>query len=121
MKYFSLLSQASSKNLGHHIEAEVSGPYFDIIIPNLVRSLIGSVVRNFQFFHTEEGYAFYAKYITIVDAVNPQIASRLSKAFTVYGLIDSSSQKKMKKEIDLLLSHDTLSSGVREILEKVIS
>lgn len=40
MKYFSLIAQSGSRNLLSHLDREMSGPLFDITIPNLVRSLI---------------------------------------------------------------------------------
>lgn len=123
MKYFSLIAQSGSKNLLSHLDREMSGPLFDITIPNLVRSLIWWVSRNFGFFHAVDGsgYRYYAENIKKIDAINPQIASRLSKSFTIYELVDVDTKKTMKGIIDDLLSFTDLSSGVREILEKIIA
>ncbi len=95
--------------------------YFDYTVPNLVRALIGGFTKNIALFHTPDGsgYRFFSEQIQKIDPINPQIASRLSKAFSSYELIDDMMRDLMSEVIYELLK-ETLSSGVREILEKVI-
>lgn len=111
MKYFALMASVDAGILLSMIQDELAGPYFDRMIPNLVRSLIGGVARNLTFFHAIDasGYRFYAEQIQKIDTINPQIASRLSKAFTSYELIDGASQKRMHVVIQELLSLPELS------------
>lgn len=123
MKYFSLISQVSSPIFIDTLHAEIESEYFDYKIPNLVRSLIGGVAKNFEFFHKNDGmgYQFFAEQIRKIDTVNAHIAARLAKSFTSYELVDESSQSRMKPYIESLLNDSNTSPGVKEILEKVIS
>ena len=95
--------------------------YFDYTVPNLVRALIGGFTKNIALFHTPDGsgYRFLSEQIQKIDSINPQIASRLSKAFSSYELLDDTMRSRMSDVIRELLKKN-LSSGVREILEKVI-
>ncbi len=123
MKYFSLIAQSNSSSLQQYLDSEIRSPLFDIAIPNLVRALIWWIPRNFRFFYAIDasGYRFYTDFIKKIDAINPQIASKLSKSFGVYELVDSETKKSMKVVIDSLLADTDISSGVREILEKIVA
>ena len=123
MKYFSLISQTDTENLLEILETEISGGYFSLTIPNLVRALIGGFARNYPVFHKNDGsgYAFYAGYIKKIDPINPQIAARLSKVFTLMTLVDEDTQDKIKKAISPLINDPEISSAVKEILTKVLS
>lgn len=103
------------------IEEELGRGYFDYTVPNLVRALIGGFTKNIALFHKPDGsgYRFLSEQIQKIDPINPQIASRLSKAFTSYELIDDTMRSLMSGTVCELLQKN-LSPGVREILEKVI-
>lgn len=123
MKYFSLVAQTDTENLLSLIEQEISGEYFSLTVPNLVRALIGGLARNYPVFHKKDGsgYEYYVRYIQKIDPLNPQIAARLSKVFTLMTLVDPATQERIKVAISPLLEDPDISSAVKEIITKVLS
>lgn len=101
----------------------MSDPVFNIAIPNLVRSLIGSFTQNHIHFHSVDGigYAFIADSIIQLDKLNPQVAASLSGAFRMFAKLDPVRKKAMKKELDRILAEPELSSHVYEIISKSLA
>jgi aminopeptidase N len=81
------------------------------------------LARNFPVFHKNDGsgYEYYVRYIKKIDPINPQIAARLSKVFTLMTLVDPATQKTIKKAILPLVDDPDISSAVKEIITKVLS
>ena len=76
---------------------------FDIKIPNLVRSLVGSfAMRNIPQFHSPDGkgYEYVANKIIALDEINPQIAARLVSAFNLYPKLNNELRNLMKLSLD---------------------
>ena len=94
---------------------------FDIRNPNRVRSLLGAFcAANPVCFHDIGGfgYALLGRYIETLDAMNPQIASRLSVPLTRWKRYDVPRQKLMKAQLQRLISLPKLSNDVTELVEK---
>ncbi len=121
-KYLSILAAADRDDVLDRVQALQNDEVYDIKVPNLVRSLLGAFARNTRHFHDKsgKGYSFIADKIIQLDKINPMIAASLAGAFKSYKRLDKLHQKSMKNELERILSVETLSKNVYEIVEKLI-
>jgi aminopeptidase N len=94
---------------------------FDMKNPNKVRSVIGVFAgQNLRHFHAEggKGYSWLADRIIELDALNPQIASRLLGPLTKWKRLDVNSGQQMKLALKKILDHGNLSKDVYEVVSK---
>jgi aminopeptidase N len=94
---------------------------FDIKNPNRVRALLGAFcASNPVCFHDISGfgYSLLGQYIEKIDAMNPQIASRLSVPLTRWKRHNEKRQLLMKAELKQLMALPKLSKDVFELVEK---
>ena len=94
---------------------------FDIKNPNRVRSLLGVFcAANPLCFHeiNGSGYELLGRYIEIIDAMNPQIASRLCVPLTRWKRFSEVRQALMKAQLQRLIALPALSNDVTELVEK---
>jgi len=120
-KWFTL--QATSRLPGtlNKVKALTGHPAFTIKNPNKVRALIGAFCGgNLAGFHVEsgEGYEFLADKVIELDKINPQVAARMSNAFTQWRKYEKVRQKKMKGQIERILAQKGLSRDVYEVMSK---
>ena len=66
------------------------------------------------------GYTFLADQVLNIDAINPQVASRLVSSFNPWRQFDSARRELMEKELQRLAAAD-LSKDVREIVERALA
>ena len=73
-------------------------------------------------FHADSGaaYRFHADRVIELDALNPQVASRMASAFNQWRRYDQDRQALMKIELERIAAVDDLSPGVFEIVSKTI-
>jgi aminopeptidase N len=94
---------------------------FDIKNPNRVRALLGAFCSaNPVCFHDISGFGYtvLGQYIEKIDAMNPQIASRLSVPLTRWRRHNEKRQQLMKAELKRLMALPKLSKDVFELVEK---
>jgi len=94
---------------------------FDIKNPNRVRSLLGVFcAANPLCFHEVSGFGYelLGQYIETLDAMNPQIASRLCVPLTRWKRYNEARQALMKRQLQRLISLPNLSNDVTELVEK---
>jgi len=94
---------------------------FDIKNPNRVRSLLGAFCSaNPVCFHDVSGFGYelLEEYIEIIDAMNPQIASRLCVPLTRWKRYNETRQQLMKAALQRLILLPKLSNDVSELVEK---
>ncbi|MDO9304067.1 MAG: aminopeptidase N [Sulfuricurvum sp.] len=122
-KYFALLSSSRREGTLERVIALQNDVAYDMKVPNLVRSLIGSFSRNAVAFHhvAGDGYLFLADKVIEIDAFNPQIASGLAGAFKSYGKLSPLQKAKMGIELERIKNHPNISNNVFEIVNKIIS
>jgi aminopeptidase N len=97
---------------------------FSIDNPNRVRSLIGSFATGNQTgFHRADGagYAFVTDAILDADKRNPQLAARLATAFRSWRSLDESRQLLAGSELQRMASMPTLSTDLRDIVERTLA
>ncbi|MDD5052544.1 MAG: aminopeptidase N [Sulfuricurvum sp.] len=115
---------ASSRRVGvlERVIDLQNDPVYDIKVPNLVRSLIGSFARNPVAFYdvSGQGFKFVADKVIEVDALNPQIASGLAGAFKNYGKLSVEQKGQMERELERIKNHPNLSNNVYEIVTKIL-
>ena len=88
--------------------------------PNRVRSVLGAFSnRNVKAFHTVEGYQFLAKAVLKLDAMNPQIASRLVMPLCQWSRFEATYQEIMCRELRQI-STKNLSKDLYEIVNKSV-
>lgn len=103
------------KNLCEH-------PHFSLKNPNRVYSLIGTFAnRNLKAFHAKagEGYAFLTQCILQLDALNPQVASRMVTPLISFKRFAKPYQEAMKKCLEQL-AQAQVSVNVLEKVNKAL-
>ena len=117
-----LAIQAMSRQPGTlaRVQALTQHPDFDLRNPNKVYALLRSFGANHRHFHAADGhaYAFLAAQISALDAINPQVASRLARCFDRWRRFDTERQTHARRALESLLVQSELSRDVREVVEK---
>ncbi|MBK9783266.1 MAG: aminopeptidase N [Betaproteobacteria bacterium] len=95
-------------------------PAFDIGNPNKVYSLLRNFGANLVRFNTAEGYAFVAEQIKLLDARNPQVASRLARSFDRWQKFDTGRQAHARLALESIRDHAGLSRDVAEVVTRAL-
>ncbi|MFV3412474.1 aminopeptidase N [Pseudomonas nitroreducens] len=106
------------------VQALMSHPAFTLKNPNKIRALIGAFAnQNAVNFHRVDGagYRFLADQIITLNALNPQIASRLLTPLTRWRKYAPARQALMKAELERILASGELSSDVYEVVSKSLA
>ncbi|WP_193452174.1 aminopeptidase N [Pseudomonas nitroreducens] len=106
------------------VQALMSHPAFTLKNPNKIRALIGAFAnQNAINFHRADGagYRFLADQIITLNALNPQIASRLLTPLTRWRKYAPGRQALMKAELERILASGELSSDVYEVVSKSLA
>ena len=97
---------------------------FSMKNPNRARSLIFAFCNgNPSQFHAPDGsgYAFWAEQVIALDAINPQVASRLARSMDRWRRYAPALQTQMKKALQQVAGMSKLSNDVREIVSKALA
>jgi aminopeptidase N len=116
-------AQATSKRFDalEQVKSLMKHPAFTLKNPNRVRSLVSSfAAMNPSKFHDEsgEGYAFIADQVITLDALNPQIASRLVRTLMNWKHYEPVRADLMKKQLERIAARESLSNDVAEIVNR---
>ncbi len=120
-KWFALQATAPLPATINTVKRLLNHAAFSIKNPNRVRSLIGSFAAlNPVCFHAVDGqgYNFLAEQILTLDAINPQVAARLTGNFTRWRRFDSRRQELMRTQLERLAVRKGLSRDVYEVVSK---
>ena len=99
-------------------------PDFSLRNPNRVRSLIGRFCNaNRAAFHRADGagYAFWADRVIELDAVNPQLASRIARAMDRWSTLVEPYRGAARDALARVAARPGLSNDVREIVERALA
>jgi aminopeptidase N len=93
---------------------------FSLANPNKVRSVIGAFSGNFTHFHTKDGsgYAFMGDQVLALDAMNPQVASRMVRSLMKWRQYEPVRAALMKGQLKRISMQENLSLDVSEIVNK---
>ncbi len=120
-----LLVQASSSRPGTLAEVMrlIEHPSFDLKNPNKVYALLRGFGANHVRFHAADGagYRFLAAQTLRVDAINPQVASRLARSFDRWRRFDCGRQAHARAALEALRGHPGLSRDVAEVVERALA
>ncbi|NOQ88916.1 MAG: DUF3458 domain-containing protein, partial [Gammaproteobacteria bacterium] len=120
-KWFSVQATIPQLSSIPRVQKLFEHPDFDIKNPNRVRSLLGVFcAANPRCFHEIGGFGYdlLGQYIETIDAMNPQIASRLCVPLTRWKRYNETRQNLMRSELKRLISLPKLSNDVTELVEK---
>jgi aminopeptidase N len=98
-------------------------PAFDIRVPNRVYALIRAFASNHVRFHaaTGEGYSFLADQTIALDALNPQVAARMARAFDRWKRFDEDRKSHARRQLERIRDTKGLSKDVGEIVTKALA
>ena len=115
-----LAVQAASPSAGtlDDVHALLDHEAFDIKNPNKVRSLVRTFTGNQLHFHRPDGagYRFIAEQVIKIDALNPQVASRIVAGFAQWQRFDKNRQQLMVEQLVRISQVEGLSKDCAEIV-----
>ncbi len=121
-----LALQATNPQPGtlERVHALLEHPAFSLRNPNKVRSLLGSFARqNRARFHEASGagYRLLGAQLAELDAINPQIAARLTASFNLWRHLEPNRQLLMRNELERLAAIPGLSRDTSEIVSRALA
>ncbi|MBR5675980.1 MAG: aminopeptidase N, partial [Neisseriaceae bacterium] len=119
-KYFSLIATSTISGCLKEVQNAQKHPAFSMQNPNKIYALFMAFARNVPHFHNEQGYAFVANAICTIDAYNPQVAARLTKAFAIKPKLPDTNQALIATELNKILQQPTLSDDTGEIVRQIL-
>ena len=98
-------------------------PAFDIRNPNKVYALIRGFCSNHVRFHAADGagYAFAAERIVELDALNPQVAARVARAFDRWRKFDAGRQAHARAALERIRATTRISKDILEVVSKSLA
>lgn len=121
-KWFAIQAAADTPTVLEQLKALKKHPDFIISNPNRARSLLTTFAMNIKHFHAADGqgYAFLADAIIELDAINPQVAARLSTQFLLWRRLDESRRNHVEGHLKRIHGTKPLSSDTFEIIARCL-
>ena len=122
-KWFRIQAMSSSPGAFERVVALSHHPDFNLANPNRARSLLFAFASgNPVAFHRPDGeaYRFVADRVIELDAINPQVASRIVSSFNQWKRFEPSRASAMKTELERIARHPGISKDVMEIVERAV-
>ncbi|MCJ8168939.1 aminopeptidase N [Atopomonas sediminilitoris] len=123
-QWFSVQAGSSCPGTLAQVQALMQHPAFSLKNPNKVRALVGVFcAQNAVQFHAEDGagYRFLADQVITLNALNPQIASRLLTPLTRWRKYAPDRQAQMRNELERIVASGELSADVYEVVSKSLA
>ena len=121
LKWLGLVAGSNTEdNLSTMQKLKAEGTAYNEKNPNSNYSFYGGFASSAVNFHKADGsgYEFLADGIIRLNAINPQVASRLTAPFTAYKRYDSRRQELMRAQLQRILDTPGLSANVFELVSK---
>jgi len=122
-KWFRMQAMSSAPGAFNRVLALSEHPDFHLANPNRARSLLYSFAAgNPVTFHRLDGrgYRFVADRVVELDAINPQVASRIVSAFNPWKRYEPRRSGLMRAELERIGSQPAISKDVSEIVERAL-
>jgi len=124
-KWFGLQARAPEKDgrVFANVKALLQHPDFSMHNPNRVRSLLLSLCNfNPAAFHRADakGYVFWAEKVVELDAINPQVASRLARALDRWRNLAEPYRGAAREALARVAAKTDLSPDVREVVDRAL-
>jgi aminopeptidase N len=120
-----LATEALSRLPGtiERVRALAGHPAFTLRNPNKVYALLGSFGVNQVNFHSPDGsgYALLAEQAIALDAINPQVASRLVRNFERYRRFEPRTRTLMRAALERIAAAPALSKETAEVVGKALA
>lgn len=123
-KWFALQASSPAADTFETVKILRSHSAFDMKNPNRVRSLIGAFSQtNPVHFHAKNGlgYAFLGDAILELNALNPQVASRMLTPLTAWRKCDETRSELMKMQLQRIINAPDISKDVFELASKSLN
>jgi aminopeptidase N len=105
------------------VKALTAHPAFDLRNPNRARSLLHAfATENPAHFHAADGsgYRWVAEQVIELDRLNPQVASRLARAFDRWKKYDAGRQAHARTALETIRDTPGLSGNVGEVVGRAL-
>jgi aminopeptidase N len=124
-KWFMLQARAPEQDgrVFANVKSLLQHPDFSMNNPNRVRSVLFSVCNfNPAAFHRADakGYVFWAEKVVELDAINPQVASRLARALDRWRNLAEPYRGAAREAIARVAAKPDLSPDVREVVDRAL-
>ena len=122
-KWFAAQALVPGADAAKRVAKLMAHEAFSFKTPNRVYALLRNFIGgNFSGFHAANGggYALAAQAIIKLNAINPQVASRLATGFRTWQLFDKPRQQKSEAAMREILKTKDLSRDVYEIISRTL-
>jgi aminopeptidase N len=105
------------------VKALAAHPDFDLRNPNRARALLHAfALDNPLHFHAADGsgYRWIAEQLVALDRLNPQVASRLARAFDRWRKYDAGRQAHARAALESIRAAEGLSGNVAEVVGRAL-
>jgi len=122
-KWFMLQATVPAHATLERVQALETDPAFTLANPNRVQALLGAFARgNPVAFHRPDGagHRWFAGKLAEIDARNPQLSARLTKAFEDWKRLEPKRRASAEAALRALLARGQHSPDLREILTRML-
>jgi aminopeptidase N len=123
-KWFYVQATAALPGTLGRVKALMAHPAFDLKNPNRARSLLHAfAMSNPLHFHAADGsgYGFIAEQVIALDRLNPQVASRLARAFDRWKKYDEGRQAHARAALESIRAAGDISGNVEEVVDHALA
>jgi aminopeptidase N len=118
-KWLGVQSTARLPGTVQRVRELMQHPAFDLKNPNKVYALVRAFcAANPRHFHAADGsgYALAADVIIALQAINPQVASRIARSFDRWKQFDTGRQAHARAALERIQAVDDLARDVAEVI-----
>ncbi|WP_353172063.1 aminopeptidase N [Paracandidimonas soli] len=120
-RWFAVQAASAATSLAD-VRQLMTHPDFSLRNPNRARSLIFQFcTNNLRNVHSREGHSFWAEQVLALDALNPEISSRLARVFENWQRFTPVLRDSLQQAWRHIQSQPALSSNLSEIVNKALS
>ena len=125
-KWFALQASAPDRqgDILPKVRQLMQHPDFQLRNPNRARSLVFSYCSaNPAAFHRSDaaGYVYWSEQVLALDAINPQVAARLSRAMDRWNKLVEPCRSAAREAIARVAAKPDLSNDVREVVTRALA
>ena len=123
-KWFRVQATSCLPGTLERVKALAAHPAFDLRNPNRARALLHAfAMDNPLHFHAADGsgYRWVAEQVVALDRLNPQVASRLARAFDRWKKYDAGRQAHARAALESIRDAEGLSGNVGEVVGRALA
>jgi aminopeptidase N len=123
-KWFRVQATSWMPGTIERVKALTAHPAFDLKNPNRARALLHAFATdNPGHFHAADGsgYRWVAEQVIALDQLNPQVASRLARAFDRWKKYDEGRQAHARVALEMIRDAKGLSGNVGEVVDRALA